>query len=168
VLRLFFLVISLTAVSFGGAQILLAGLERELVQTGQIGEPEFAAAVALGQSTPGPLAAFTTAVGMAVGGLPGAVVATVALLMVSLVVVWLIQQIPAALLRHPRIQAGLSGLPPLGVSLVIFLVVHMLLEQGAPKALGAAVITGVLAGRLLQVPTGWLLGGAVLVSILVA
>lgn len=167
-LKLFFLVVSLDMVSFGGAQLLLAGLERALVQTGQLGQPEFAAAVALGQSTPGPLAAFTTAVGMAVGGLPGAAAATAALLAVSLAVVWVIQLVPASWLRHPRIQAGLAGLPPLSVALVTFLAVRLLLEQGVPTATGTAVMTGVLAGRLLQVPTGWLLSGAVLVSLLFA
>lgn len=81
--KLFFLVVSLTAVSFGGGNTLLAGLERELVQTGVISPKQFAVAVALGQSTPGPLAAFTTAVGSAVAGFGGAVAATLALIVVQ-------------------------------------------------------------------------------------
>lgn len=165
-IRLFLLIISLDVVSFGGAQLLLAGLERELVRTGQMGQEAFAAAVALGQSTPGPLAAFTTSVGLTIGGLPGAVVATAALLLVSLGVVWLIGLVPVAWLRHPRVRAGLAGLPPLSIALAAFLALRLALEQGAPTVLGIAVIGGVMAGRLRNVPTGWLLGGAVLASLL--
>ncbi len=117
--RLFFLVLCLGAVSFGGGQILLGGLERQLVQTGQVTPQQFAAAVALGQSTPGPLAAFISAIGMAAAGLGGAVGATLALVTVSAASVWLSQRIPPGWFHHPRVQSGLAAVGPLAVAFLL-------------------------------------------------
>ncbi|HWI63017.1 MAG TPA: chromate transporter [Symbiobacteriaceae bacterium] len=164
--ELFVLVVSLASVSFGGGQMLLAGLERALVQTGRLGGPEFAAAVALGQSTPGPLAAFTTAVGMAVGGLGGAAAATAGLLTVSLVVVLLIQRVPSHWYRLPRVKAGLAQLPPLIGALALFLAVRMLVESGSPGLMGIIVTAAVFLGRSRKVPTAVLLSGAVVTGML--
>lgn len=160
--HLFLTILSLASVSFGGAQILLAGLERELVQSGRIGRQAFAAAVALGQSTPGPLAAFTTAVGMDLGGLLGAITATSAVVVASLVMVGLIQLVPAHVLRHRLIRSALAGVAPLGAPLVTFLAVRMLSDNWPPTLLGPTVAAGVLLGKRLRVPTICLMGGAVL------
>ena len=164
--ELFVLVVSLTSVSFGGGQMLLAGLERALVQTGRLGGQEFAAAVALGQSTPGPLAAFTTAVGMAVGGLGGAAAATAGLLVVSLAATVVIQRVPSRWFQLPRARAGLAELPPLVTALALFIAVRLLTGSGYPGVWGILVIAGVAVGKRLKVPSGLLLGGAVVTGML--
>lgn len=161
-LSLFWLVAGLTLLSFGGGNTLLAGLDRELVQTGVITPGEFAAAVALGQSTPGPLAAFTTAVGRAAAGYGGAVAATLALMAVSLSAVMLIGRVPARWFRVPAVRSGLAGVGPFVVAIVPFLAWRMVqagnLDRWPGPALILLLVTG---GRLLRLPTGALMVGAV-------
>ncbi len=158
--QLFVLVLSLASVSFGGGQVLLAGLERELVQTGRMDPQTFAVAVALGQSTPGPLAAFTTAIGMAMNGFGGGVAATAALIVVSLTAVVLIARIPSRWFKLPPVKAGLGAVAPLVAALAFYLGLKSL-TAAAPGWLGLTVVAGVVAGRMAKLPTYALVLGAV-------
>lgn len=165
--QLFMLVVSLTAVSFGGGNTLLAGLEREMVQPGFISPVEFAAAVALGQSTPGPLAAFTTAVGNYALGLPGAIAATMALIAVSLSAVFLIGKVPKRWFALPPVKSGLALISAYAVALIFFLGYRILLagSQGTWAA-PVAIMALVVVGRQLKAPTALLILGAVAVGML--
>ncbi len=163
--KLFLLVVSLTAVSFGGGNTLLAGLERELVQTGQITGDQFAVAVALGQSTPGPLAAFTTAVGMAVDGPGGAVAATFALIAVSLTAVFLISKVPPRWFKHSGVRGGLEAVVPLATVIAFFLAGRILLN-GDLEYLGLAIAAGVALGKWKKLPTAPVMLSAVLAGML--
>lgn len=164
-IRLFVLVASLAALSFGGGQTLLVGLERELVQTGMLDPHRFAAAVALGQSTPGPLAAFTTAVGLAVAGVGGAVAATAGLMAVSLAAVALIGRVPAAWFTVKGVRDGLAAMTPLAAALAFYLAWRT--WDAAPASwTGAIILAGVAAGRLLRVPTPALTLAAVMAGVL--
>jgi chromate transporter len=166
-LQLFLLVSWLTALSFGGGQMLLAGLERELVRTQVVSPADYATAVALGQSTPGPLAAFTTAMGMAAGGLPGAVAATLAMVGVSLGAVWLITRVPPAWFLHPAVRSGLVSVRIYAAALAPFVAYRVaLVGDFSQWAAPAAIVAGVAAGRLLRVPTPLLMVGAVLAGML--
>lgn len=151
--RLFILVASLTAVSFGGGQTLMAGLERSLVQTGRLSHGDFAYAVALGQSTPGPLAAFTSAMGMAVGGFSGAVAATAGMLAVSLCAVVLIGWIPASWFKLEAVRSGLGAVTPYVTAVALFLGLRLLLSAGTPSLLGLAIAGGVAVAKLYKLPT---------------
>jgi chromate transporter len=161
-LRLFLLVAGLNAMALGGGGMMLAGLERALVGGGWITPGEFAAGVALGQSTPGPLAAFTTAIGQAALGLPGALVATAGLVVVSLGAVWVMGRVPAAWFRQARVQGAVALVPPYVTALVCFLALRMVLTGGAARPwLPILVVAGVALGRVRKVPTPVLILGAV-------
>lgn len=163
--KLFLLVLSLAALSFGGGNTLLAGLERELVQTGVITPNEFALAVALGQSTPGPLAAFTTAVGQAVSGFGGAVAATAALIVVSLGAVYLISKVPASWFKLAPVKGALEAVGPL-VTVVLFFLAGRILLPGGVQWLGLGIAAGVVAARLYKLPTAPVMIGAVCLGML--
>lgn len=163
--RLFLLVTSLTAVSFGGGNTLLAGLERELVQAGAITPAQFAVAVALGQSTPGPLAAFTTAVGMAVAGPGGAVAATLALVAVSLSAVFVITKVPGSWFKLAPVKGALESVGPLATVILFFLAGRILLT-GSLSWLGLAIAAGVAAAKLYKLPTAPVMAGAVVLGML--
>lgn len=163
--KLFLLVVSLAAVSFGGGNTLLAGLERELVQTGVISADDFAVAVALGQSTPGPLAAFTTAVGNAAAGLGGAVAATAALCVVSLSAVYLISKVPSAWFRRPAVKGALEAVGPLATVILFFLAGQILLPRGV-EWLGLSITATVVAAKLYKLPTALVMIGAVFLGMM--
>jgi chromate transporter len=167
VFGLFLLVVSLTAVSFGGGNTLLAGLERELVQPGVISPEEFAAAVAMGQSTPGPLAAFTTAVGKYVAGWPGAVAATAGLVVVSLGAVLVIRLVPPAWFQTAQVAGALAAVPPYVLALVLLLAYRMLFGGAVSvSVLGVVIMLGVVVGRQVKAPTAPLVVGAVLLGMI--
>jgi len=166
-LRLFFLVVSLNAVALGGGGMMLAGLERELVGGGFITPAQYAAGVALGQSTPGPLAAFTTAIGNYALGWPGALIATGGMMTVSLIVVAVIRLVPPAWFRQPRVQGALAAIGPYVAALVLFLALRIGLSGGAQRlVLPVLIVAGVAVGRLKKVPTPALMLGAVALGML--
>jgi chromate transport protein ChrA len=171
-LKLFFLVVSMSALSLGGGAYLMTGLERALVGGGVLSPGQFAAGVAIGQSTPGPMASFTAAVGNAALGVSGAVAATAALLVVSLGAVLLLQWVPVAWFQAPRVQGALKAIQPFMAGVALYLGVHMALAgvgEGttAARPLVPLLILGaVVAGRLRKVPTPVLVGGAVILGML--
>ncbi|MGE5674299.1 MAG: chromate transporter [Mycobacterium leprae] len=162
VLKLFLLVAGMAALSFGGGNALQAGLYRELVQKGVLTPAQFQVGIAVGQSTPGPMASFTSAIGRAMLGVPGAAAATAALMVVSLVVVVLIRRIPSRWFRLPAVKDGLRAMNPYMGAVLFFLAYRgahagNLLHWAAP-----VLITGVVfVGRMYKAPTVILMLGAV-------
>jgi chromate transporter len=96
------------ALVFGGGHVVLPLLQAELVATGQVSDSAFLAGYAAAQAIPGPLFTFATYLG-ALGGLGGAVIATLAifapgfLLLVAALPFW------QALRSKALIRAGMAG-----------------------------------------------------------
>jgi len=80
-LGLFFLKVGV--VLYGGGYVLLAYLQADLVNDGWLTQQQLLDAVAVGQITPGPLLSTATFVGYVLAGVPGAVVATLGILLPS-------------------------------------------------------------------------------------
>ncbi len=84
-LALFFLKVGV--VWYGGGYVLVAYLEGGLVRDQWLTQQQLFDAVAVGQITPGPMLSMVTFVGYLLGGVPGALVATGAILAPSFVIV---------------------------------------------------------------------------------
>lgn len=167
VLELYVLVVSLTALSFGGGSTLQGFLERELVGSGMVTSEEYLNAIALGQSTPGPLAAFTTAAGKAALGVPGAIAATLGLMTVSLMAVQIISRMPAGWFKQPAVRNGLGGVAPF-IAALVFVLAWRNLPTVTPDGwiLPAVIVAGVVAGRMAKLSTPLLMLGAVAAGML--
>jgi len=97
-------------VLFGGGYVLLAFLHADFVDNlGWLIDHQLIDAVAVGQFTPGPLFTTATFVGYVVGGLPGAIVATVAIFVPSFVIAALVFPLVPRLRRSPWLGAFLDG-----------------------------------------------------------
>jgi chromate transporter len=72
---------------FGGGYVLIPLLQPEVLARGWLTKAQFLDGIALGQATPGPIVTTSAFVGYAVAGVPGAVVATVAIYVPSFVFV---------------------------------------------------------------------------------
>jgi chromate transporter len=153
------------SILFGSGYVLLAFLRPDLVErTRWLSDAQLLDAVAVGQFTPGPVLTAATFIGYLVAGVPGAIVATVAIFLPSFVFVALSSPLIPRLRRSPWAGGFLDGANAASVALMAAVtwelgrtaVVDWLT---AALALAAAVI--LLSTRL---NSAWLVAGGAAVG----
>ncbi len=159
-LGLFFLKVG--AVLYGSGYVLIAFLEGGLVDDlGWLTEQQLLDAIAIGQFTPGPVLTTATFIGYVLGGVPGAVVATLGIFLPAFVFVGILNPIVPRL-RESKWSAAF--LDAVNVSAVALMAV-VTLELGAdvldrPGAWAIFAVAAVLTLRF-RVNAAWVvLGGA--------
>jgi len=147
------------ALLFGSGYVLLAFLHRDLVQSGGfLSEDQLLDAIAVGQFTPGPLFTTATFVGYLLAGVPGALVATVAIFLPSFLMVAALEPVVARMRRSSTTAAALDGLNVAAVALMGG--VTWVLARDAVVDVPTAVIAGVAGVVLLR----WRLNAAWLMA----
>ena len=169
IFRLFSRFVLISLLAFGGGQAALPLVERLAVsETGWLLPQDFAAAVAFGYLTPGPVLITATFVGFRAAGLSGALTATVGVFLMP----WLLAAAAAQQLRrfmqHPRLAGfgrgaapavvGLLGVTALNIAKHSF--THWAYALIAVIALGLALRTKVHPILILigGVALGWVIG----------
>lgn len=106
--------------AFGGGLAALPLIRDQVVLVhGWLDMATFADLVTIAEMTPGPIALnAATFVGTRVGGLPGAVVATLGVITPSLIIVLILGRVYRAWKDKPAFQGVLSGLRPAAVALI--------------------------------------------------
>lgn len=161
---LFLSFLKIGAVMYGSGYVLLAFLRAEFVtRFGWLTEQQVLDAVAAGQVTPGPLFTAATFIGHLLGGVPGALLATLGIFLPSFVFVALTGPLLRGRERSPRLGAFLDGVNV--AALALMAAVTWQLGRAVLVDIPSAVAT--LAALLLLVRTKvnsfWLIcGGAVL------
>ncbi len=161
---LFLVFLKIGSVLFGSGYVLLAFLRADLVEhRGWLTEVQLMDAIAVGQFTPGPIFTAATFVGYLLGGIPGALVATVGIFLPAFVFVAASGPLVPRLRASPIAGAVLDGVNV--ASLALMAVVTWQLGRvaiiDAPTLL-LAVAGGVLLFRY-RVNSAWLvLGGGAL------
>ena len=145
--RIFGAFFKIGALLFGSGYVLLAFLRRDLVLSyGWLTEGQILDAIAIGQLTPGPVFTTATFIGYLLRGVPGAVVATVAIFLPAFVMTAVLEPVIARLRAKPVTAAALDGLNAAAVALMVgvtwFLARDAVVD--APTALLAAGSLGVL------------------------
>jgi len=161
-LFLFFLKIG--AVIFGSGYVLLAFLEADLVHRWHwLTIAQLLDAVAVGQVTPGPVFSTATFIGYLLGGVPGAIVATVGIFLPAFVFVAMSGPLIPRVRRSPVAGAFLDGVN-VG-SLALMVVVTWTLARAAIVDISTVALAAAGAVLLLRfhVNSAWLvLGGALI------
>ena len=107
-------------VFFGGGFALVPVLHHRLVtQLGWLNPREFLDGVAISNLTPGPIAVLATFAGYHVGGVPGALVATAALLAPAMGLMWLMSWQYERFRGDDRAQRLLAGVNPAVTGLIL-------------------------------------------------
>ena len=135
------------ALLFGSGYVLLAFLQRDLVEVGGfLTQDQLLDAVAVGQFTPGPLFTTATFVGYVLAGAAGAVVATVAIFLPSFLMVAALEPIVARMRRSATTAAALDGLNVAAVALMAGVTAVLARDAvvDVPTALVAAATAAVL------------------------
>ena len=119
-LKLFLTFFEIGAVSFGGGYGMISLIREKVLLNGWLSEAEFLSFIAVSESTPGPLAVnMATFIGASQGGVPGALFATLGVVLPSFFIILLIAALIHDLLKYAGVEAFLSGVRPCVVALIL-------------------------------------------------
>ncbi len=152
------------SVLFGSGYVLLAFLRADLVERWHwLTESQLIDAIAVGQVTPGPVFTTATFIGYFLGGLPGALVATLGIFLPAFLFVAISGPLLPRMRQSPVVAAFLDGV--VVASMGLMTVVTWQLAGSAlvdPLTLLLAALSGLLLIRF-KINSVWLvLGGAVI------
>jgi chromate transporter len=163
--RLFLSFLKIGSLVFGSGYVLLAFLRSEFVDhLHWLTEKQLIDSVAVGQFTPGPVFATATFIGYLLGGLPGAVVATLGIFVPGFVFVAISGPLIPKLRRSPAAGAVLDGV--VAGSLALIAVVAWQLGKAAIRDwLTISILAvSVIAIFRLKINSAWLILGAAIVG----
>ena len=163
---LFFTFLKIGGVLYGSGYVLLAFLRSEfVVNLGWLTDQQIIDAVAIGQVTPGPLSTAATFLGFILGGIPGALLATLGMFLPSFLIVILTKPFIPRMRESKFFGAFLDGVN--AGSLGLMSVVAWQLARAAFVDLPAVLlgITSFLLVVWARVNTTWIILGAVLIGL---
>ena len=127
--QLFFAFLKIGAVSFGGGYGMISLIRETVLKNQWLTDGEFMAFVAVSESTPGPLAVnMATFVGASQGGMLGAFLATLGVVLPALILMLLIASCIQNLLKYAGVKAFLQAVRPCIAALVLATAVIMGLQ----------------------------------------
>ena len=122
---LFLTFLGIGALTFGSGYLLLAFLQQAFVDPGLLSNQVLLDAVAVGQVTPGPLFTTATFVGYQLGGLPGAILATLGIFLPSFVLVAVVHPFLPRMRASRRLAALLDGVNAAALGLIAAVAVEL-------------------------------------------
>lgn len=141
--------------SFGGAYGAIPLIRDVVMSYGWMTEEELTYMIAVSESTPGPIMInLATFVGNTQGGIIGAILATLAVVLPSFLIILLVSAVMKKLLKNKYLQAALRGLKPCIIGLVMATGVFMVITHCLSLTAGfmvdwkALLLTVVLAAVL--------------------
>ncbi|MDY6781525.1 MAG: chromate efflux transporter [Cyanobacteriota bacterium] len=164
-LGLFFLKIG--SVLFGSGYVLIAFLQGEVVEKyGWMTQQELLDAIAIGQFTPGPVLSTSTFIGYIIAGVPGAIVATLAIFFPSFLFVAALNPLIPKLRQWKWASAFLDAINVSAVALMAVVALQLargtLLQPLQPVAWGIAIFAAIALFFFNLNPPWIVLGGAIL------
>src|SRR5437016_10507131 len=162
ILDLFWRFVLISLLAFGGGQAALPLVERIAVhETGRVSPQDFAAVVAFGYVTPGPVLITATFIGYRAAGLTGALVATLGIFLMPWALAAAAAQQLQRWMQHPWLRGFGLGAAPAVVGLLVVTALDLARYAFAYWAYaGIAVVALMLALRTKLHPLGILVGGA--------
>ncbi len=141
-LELFLTFLKIGAVSFGGGYGMISLLTEEVLMHGWLSSEILLNFIAVSESTPGPIAInMATFIGYSQGGLFGAFLATLGVILPAFTVILIIASIMKGILHFAGVKAFLDGVRPVVVGLIIATAITILLSVVLSlDAIGSAVV----------------------------
>ena len=119
-LQLFLNFLMIGALSFGGGYGMISLVRETVLRHSWLTEAEFLSFIAVSESTPGPLAVnMATFIGSSQGGFPGALIATLGVVLPSFFIILLIAAVLKNLMKYAGVEAFLSGVRPCVVAMIL-------------------------------------------------
>jgi len=128
-LKLFLTFLQIGAFSFGGGYGMISLIREKVLTYGWLTEEELLNMIAVAESTPGPIAVnMATFVGSAQGGFLGALLATLGVVLPSLIIILIIAALIRNLLKYSGVKAFLGGIRPCIVGLILATAITMFMS----------------------------------------
>ena len=119
-LQLFLTFLKIGAVSFGGGYAMIPLITSECTGAGWLTGEEIMNFIAVSESTPGPIAInMATFIGASQGGVVGAIMATLGVVLPSFIIILIIASLVKGLMKFAGVKAFLGGIRPVIVGLII-------------------------------------------------
>lgn len=152
-MELFWAFLKIGAFAFGGAYGAIPLIRDTVLSHGWMDAQMFANLTAVAESTPGPIMVnLATYVGAVEAGLPGALVATLGVVLPSFVLILLVSAVFRSLLGYPAVRAALQGIKPCLAGLILAAGVGLcsdaVFSGGSADPVAAAVLGALLLGEL--------------------
>ena len=144
-LELFLTFLQVGAVSFGGGYAMISLIREKMLMYGWLTEEELLNMIAVSESTPGPIAVnMATFVGSMQGGILGAFLATLGVVLPSFVIILIIAALIRNFLKYKGVQAFLGGIRPCLIGLILATALTMLMSTlFSFRSVGDTVVTDV-------------------------
>jgi chromate transporter len=166
--RLFFTFLKIGAVLYGSGYVILAFLQNDFVERlGWLTQQQLIDAVSVGQVTPGPLFTTATFIGYLLKGVPGALLATLAIFLPSFLFVAISHRFIARMRSSPWFSGLLDGVNAAAVGLMAGVTV-LLAREAIIDVITLAI--GIVSLGLLvfaRINSAWLIAGGGALGLLV-
>lgn len=117
--------------AFGGAYGAIPLIRDVVLSYGWLDEEMLTYMIAVSESTPGPIMVnLATYVGNSQAGIPGALIATIAVVLPSFIIILLVTALLKTVLKNPYVQAALRGLKPCMIGIILATGVYMIIRNG--------------------------------------
>ena len=128
------------ALVFGGGHVVLPLLESQFVQSGFMSSSDFIAGYGLTQAMPGPLFTFASYIGMVVAGVPGAVLATIAIFLPAFLLIVGAMPFWLTISRHAALQGAMVGANAAVVGILGGAFIHPIVTQSIQSGLDMLLV----------------------------
>jgi len=116
--------------AFGGAYGAIPLIRDVVMSYGWLSDEMLTYMIAVSESTPGPIMVnLATYIGSSQAGFPGAVIATLAVVLPSFLIILLVTALLKTVLKNKYVQAVLRGLKPCVIGIVLATGIHMVLRN---------------------------------------
>lgn len=124
-LKIFVTFLKIGAILYGSGYVLFAFLDAELVAKGILSKQQLVDAIAVGQFTPGPVFSSATFIGWQLGGVAGAIAATVGIFLPSFLFVALLNPLIPRLRKSKVLSAFLDTVNIVSIAIILSVIVEI-------------------------------------------
>jgi len=165
--QLFWSFFKIGAVLYGSGYVLIAFMQSEFVQNlGWLTNQQLLDAIVVGQITPGPLFTSATFVGYLLGGVPGAIIATLGIFLPAFILVAIVRPFVPRLRQSPWFSALLDGVNVVSLALISGVTVGLArVSLIDPLTIALAVLALMMLLRF-KLNSTWLVFGGALIGLL--
>ncbi len=118
--QLFYTFFLIGLFTFGGGYAMIPMIQEQVVGNGWISEKALTDFIAISEVTPGPFALnISTFVGNSVGGVFGAICATIGVILPSLIIIIIVAMIMKKFITNRFVQGALAGVKPIVIALIL-------------------------------------------------